>query len=144
LPKSFILPIFPKSCGDGQAFGARVQVVDTFQGVRVLEGDLAAAFGPTTACGRLRERVLRWAFLRRECGLPRDARRRKETRMTEDDFEVELEDLAIDEIRELLFQAGAELTLEQAEQLARFVHQAGGLQAALETLQQLLDRREAA
>jgi hypothetical protein len=64
--------------------------------------------------------------------------------MTEDDFEVELEDLALDEIRELLLQAGAELTLEQAEQLARFVHQAGGLQAALEALQQLLDRREAA
>jgi hypothetical protein len=64
--------------------------------------------------------------------------------MTEDDFEVELEDLALDEIRELLLQAGAELTLEQAEQLARFVHQAGGLQSALEALQQLLDRREAA
>lgn len=63
--------------------------------------------------------------------------------MMEDDFEVTLEDLAIEELRELLLHAGAELTLEQAEQLARFVQQAGGLQAALEVLQQLLERKAA-
>jgi hypothetical protein len=62
----------------------------------------------------------------------------------DDDFEVELEDLAVDEIRELLLEAGTELSDEQAEQLARFVAQAGGIQEALAALGQLAQHREAA
>ena len=62
----------------------------------------------------------------------------------DDDFEVELEDLAVDEIRELLLEAGTELSVEQAEQLARFVAQAGGIQEALAALGQLAQHREAA
>ena len=64
--------------------------------------------------------------------------------MMDDDFEVELEDLAVDEIRELLLEAGTELSGEQAEQLARFVAQAGGIQEALAALGQLAQHREAA
>ncbi len=64
--------------------------------------------------------------------------------MLDDDFDVELEDLAIDEIRELLLEAGAEVSDEQAEQLARFVAQAGGIQEALAALGQLAQHREAA
>lgn len=62
----------------------------------------------------------------------------------DDDFEVELQDLAIDEIRELLAEAGAEISGEQAEQLARFVAEAGGVQEALAALGQLAQHREAA
>jgi len=62
----------------------------------------------------------------------------------DDDFEVELQDLAIDEIRELLAEAGAELSDEQAEHLARFVAEAGGVQEALAALGQLAQLREAA
>ena len=61
-----------------------------------------------------------------------------------DDFEVELQDLAIDEIRELLAEAGAQLTTEQAEQLARLVAQAGGVHEALAALAQLTQQRDAA
>ena len=62
----------------------------------------------------------------------------------DDDFEVELQDLASDEIRELLAEAGAQITTEQAEQLARLVAQAGSIQEALGALAQLSQRREAA
>ncbi|HZN33708.1 MAG TPA: hypothetical protein VFB80_07805 [Pirellulaceae bacterium] len=62
----------------------------------------------------------------------------------DDDFEVELQDLAIDEIRELLAEAGAQITTEQAAQLARLVAQAGGIQEALAALAQLTQQREAA
>lgn len=61
-----------------------------------------------------------------------------------DDFEVGIEDLAIDEFRELLLDAGAEISLEQAEQLARFITQPGSMAAALEALQQLAHQRHAA
>ena len=64
--------------------------------------------------------------------------------MMDDDFEVELEDLAVDEIRELLLEAGTELSGEQAEQLARFVAHTGGIQEALAALGQLAQHREAA
>jgi hypothetical protein len=62
----------------------------------------------------------------------------------QDDMEVQLQDLAIDEIRELLAEAGADISLAQAEQLAVFVAQAGGLEEALEILTQLTAQREAA
>lgn len=61
-----------------------------------------------------------------------------------DDMEVNIEDLAIDEIRELLLEAGAEISLEQAEQLARFITQTGGLEEALDAVQQLAEQRKAA
>jgi hypothetical protein len=61
-----------------------------------------------------------------------------------DDIEVGIEDLAIDEIRELLLEAGAEISLGQAEQLARFITQAGCIDDALEALQQLTQQRNAA
>lgn len=61
-----------------------------------------------------------------------------------DDMDVSIEDLAIDEIRELLLEAGAEITREQAEQLARFITQAGSLENALDAVQQLAGQRKAA
>jgi hypothetical protein len=60
------------------------------------------------------------------------------------DLEVELEDLAIDEICELLLEAGAEVSQEQAEQLAQFVGEAGGIDEALSLLSQLSQQRNAA
>jgi hypothetical protein len=64
--------------------------------------------------------------------------------MTAGDLDVDLQDLAIEEIRELLLEAGADISAEQAEQLARFVSEAGGLHEALETLNQLAQQRQAA
>lgn len=62
----------------------------------------------------------------------------------DEDLEVELQDLAIDEIRELLLEAGADISEEQAEQLAQFVSEAGGLQEALDVLSQVAQQRNAA
>lgn len=62
----------------------------------------------------------------------------------DEDLEVELEDLAIDEIRELLVEAGADISDEQAEQLARFVSEAGGIHEALSVLSQLSQQQNAA
>jgi hypothetical protein len=64
--------------------------------------------------------------------------------MLDDDMEVQVQDLAIDEIRELLVEAGAEISLNQAEQLATFVAQAGGIEEAVSLLSQLVARRDAA
>ena len=64
--------------------------------------------------------------------------------MFDDDYEIELEDLAIEEIQELLQEAGAELSTEQIEQLTRLVAQAGGIQEALAALGQLAQQRDAA
>jgi hypothetical protein len=64
--------------------------------------------------------------------------------MIDDDFEVELQDLAIDEIRELLLEAGADVSVEQAGQLAHFVAETGSLEAALQVLGRLARHREAA
>ncbi|MDX1948568.1 MAG: hypothetical protein SFU86_24490 [Pirellulaceae bacterium] len=54
----------------------------------------------------------------------------------QDDMEVEAQDLAIDEIRELLIDAGTEISPEQAEHLAAFIVQAGGIEEALAILSQ--------
>lgn len=62
----------------------------------------------------------------------------------DEDLDVELQDLAIDEIRELLLEAGAEISEEQAEQLARFVSETGGIHEAIAVLSQLTQQREAA
>lgn len=61
-----------------------------------------------------------------------------------DDMEVQLQDLAADEIRELLLAAGADVPLAQVEQIARFVAEAGGLENALEVFAQLDHLRKAA
>lgn len=61
-----------------------------------------------------------------------------------DDMQVQLQDLAIDEIRELLVEAGAAISMEQAEQLASFVAQAGSMEEAVDLLMQMSVRREAA
>ena len=61
-----------------------------------------------------------------------------------DDMEVHAQDLAIDEIRELLLDAGADISLDQAEQLAAFIASAGGLEEALNVLGQLHHQRDAA
>jgi hypothetical protein len=66
------------------------------------------------------------------------------SRAMDDDMEVQLQDLAADEIRELLIEAGADVSLEQVEQLARFVAAAGGLESALDVLGQLDQLRKAA
>jgi hypothetical protein len=62
----------------------------------------------------------------------------------DDELEVELQDLATDEIRELLADSGAELSPEQAEQLVQFVSQAGSIEAALELVSQLAQQYRAA
>jgi hypothetical protein len=62
----------------------------------------------------------------------------------DEDPVVELEDLAIDEIRELLLEAGAQISEEQVEQLAQFVSEAGGIHEALAVLGQLTQQRNAA
>jgi hypothetical protein len=61
-----------------------------------------------------------------------------------DDVEVDLQDLAIDEIRELLLDAGANITLEQTEQLTAFITTAGGIEEALAVLAQLQPKQDAA
>lgn len=62
----------------------------------------------------------------------------------QDDLEVDVQDLAIDEIRELLMEAGANISLGQAEQLATFIAQAGGIEEALIIFAQLNHHRQAA
>lgn len=61
-----------------------------------------------------------------------------------DDMEVQLQDLAFDEIRELLMESGADVPLAQVEQIARFVSEAGGLENALQVFAQLEHLRKAA
>jgi hypothetical protein len=54
-----------------------------------------------------------------------------------DDLDVHLEDLAHDEIQELLAESGLELAPDQIAQLAQFIAQAGGLEEARLVLDQL-------
>ncbi len=69
---------------------------------------------------------------------------KREPLMLDEDIEIQLQDLATDEIRELLLEAGAEISLAQAEQLATFVAQAGSLDEAVALLTRLGERRDAA
>ena len=62
----------------------------------------------------------------------------------DEELEVELQDLATDEVRELLAERGAEISPEQVEQLVQFVSQAGSIEAALQLLSQLTLERRAA
>jgi hypothetical protein len=51
-----------------------------------------------------------------------------------DGLDVEIQDFAPDEICELLAESGADLSPEQASELARFVKDAGSIEAALAAL----------
>jgi len=62
----------------------------------------------------------------------------------DEELDVEVWDLASDEIRELLLEAGAELSEEQAAQLAQFVSEAGGIDEALAALSALAQQNRAA
>jgi hypothetical protein len=64
--------------------------------------------------------------------------------MLYEDVEIQLEDLATDEIHELLMEAGADISQTQAEQLAAFVAQAGGIDEAVALLGELAQQRDAA
>ena len=62
----------------------------------------------------------------------------------EDEIEGRLEDLQLVEIQELLAEHGIELGEAEIADLARFVHEAGGLEEALEAFEQLSQGKEAA
>lgn len=61
-----------------------------------------------------------------------------------DDMEVEVADLYLHEIQELLAAAGQEVTLEQAQMIANFVQEVGGLEEALAVMAELRQERNAA
>ena len=61
-----------------------------------------------------------------------------------DDMEVRAQDLAIDELQELLEEAGAELSQEQTAELAAFIAEAGSVEDALDLLAQISQQRDAA
>ena len=62
----------------------------------------------------------------------------------ENEIEGRLEDLQLVEIQELLEEHGIELSDEEVADLARFVQEAGGLDAALDVLEELSRGKEAA
>ena len=62
----------------------------------------------------------------------------------EEELEVRLEDLQLVEIQELLEEHGIALSEAEIADLAQFVKEAGGLEAALDILTQLQNRQEAA
>ena len=62
----------------------------------------------------------------------------------ENEIEGGLEDLQLVEIQELLEEHGIELSDEEVADLARFVQEAGGLDAALDVLEELSQGKEAA
>jgi hypothetical protein len=64
--------------------------------------------------------------------------------MLDEDMDVQAQDLAIEEIRELLLEAGADITLAQTEQLAAFIAEAGGIDEAAALLGELERGRDAA
>ena len=61
-----------------------------------------------------------------------------------DDIEVRAQDLAIDELQELMEEEGAELSQEQTAELVAFIAEAGSVEDALELLAQLSRQRDAA
>lgn len=62
----------------------------------------------------------------------------------DEELQVRVEDLYLNEIQELLAEEGHEVTLEQAQMIANFVKEAGGLDAALHVLSELRQDRSAA
>jgi hypothetical protein len=63
--------------------------------------------------------------------------------MTMDD-EVRIQDLAADEIRDLLLEEGSDLDEQQAAALKEFIAEIGGLENALAAVAMLSDLEEAA
>ena len=64
--------------------------------------------------------------------------------MDSEELDGNLDDLELVEIQELLAEHGIELTDAEVTDLASFVKEAGGLEAALDVLAQLQNRQEAA
>ena len=62
----------------------------------------------------------------------------------EEEIELQLEDLQLAEIKELLEEHGIELGDEEIADLVQFVKEAGGLEAALEAIACLGNRKDAA
>lgn len=57
---------------------------------------------------------------------------------------VRIQDLAVDEIRELLSEEGCELDEQVAAALQEFVHEIGGLENAMSAIEMLSDLEDAA
>jgi len=62
----------------------------------------------------------------------------------EEEIEVQLDDLQLVEIQELLEEHGIELGDDEIADLAQFVKEAGGLEAALQAIASLGNRQDAA
>lgn len=60
------------------------------------------------------------------------------------DDEIEIQDLAADEIRELLLMDGSELSEQQAAALKQFIQDIGGMENALAAIAMLGELEEAA
>ena len=60
------------------------------------------------------------------------------------DDEIHIQDLATDEIRELLLEEGSELDEQQAAALKEFIHEIGGMENALAAIAMLGELEEAA
>ena len=54
--------------------------------------------------------------------------------MDNDDSDFDVDDFSPDEIQEMLAAFGSDVSLEQAEQMARLVAEAGGIDAAIAAL----------
>ena len=61
----------------------------------------------------------------------------------DEEAEINVEDLAADEIYELLLEADTDVSAAQAAELARLVRDAGGLDEAIEALKTLSGQRAA-
>ena len=61
-----------------------------------------------------------------------------------DEPDVRIEDFHLEEIQEMLSDQGHEISLEQAQMIANFVKESGGLNEALHVLSELRQDRDAA
>jgi hypothetical protein len=62
----------------------------------------------------------------------------------DDELEVRLEEFHLEEIQEMLAAEGHDVSLEQAQMIANFVKEVGGLDEALHVLSELRQDRHAA
>lgn len=62
----------------------------------------------------------------------------------DDKLDVRLQELHLEEIQELLADEGHDISLEQAQMIANFVVEVGGLDAAVHVLSELRQVRHAA
>jgi len=68
----------------------------------------------------------------------------KEIRMDDEIDEIDIQDLAADEIRELLLEEGSEVDEEQAAAIKQFIEDIGGLENALAAVDMLDSLQKAA